>query len=138
MGSSARGYGFRSTDEIKKDLMTNGPVTAAFTVYSDFPTYSGGVYKHTSGSALGGHAVKIIGWGVEDGDEYWLVMNSWNDSWGLKGLFKIAFGECGIDSQCAAGHASLDELSVRQTYHVLPTCFGFRSYLIAEDREVWA
>jgi len=103
--SSARGYGFRSTDQIKSDLSTKGPVTAAFTVYSDFPTYTSGVYKHTSGSALGGHAVKIIGWGVEGGEEYWLVANSWNDSWGDKGLFKIAFGECGIDSQCSAGAA---------------------------------
>jgi len=26
----------------------------------------------------GGHAVKIIGWGVEDSIKYWLVANSWN------------------------------------------------------------
>lgn len=38
-----------------------GPVTAAFTVYSDFPTYESGVYKHVGGTPLGGHAVKIIG-----------------------------------------------------------------------------
>merc|ERR1719192_2247244 len=96
--SSDKGYGFRSTSAIKQDLVTYGSVTAAFTVYSDFPSYKSGVYKHTSGQALGGHAVKIIGWGVEEDTEYWLVANSWNDSWGDHGLFKIAFGECGIDS----------------------------------------
>lgn len=47
--------------------MTNGPAEAAFTVYEDFLSYKSGVYKHTSGSALGGHAVKIMGWGTEDG-----------------------------------------------------------------------
>jgi len=47
--------------------MTNGPAEAAFTVYEDFLTYKSGVYKHTSGSALGGHAVKIMGWGNENG-----------------------------------------------------------------------
>merc|ERR1711879_1012806 len=90
------------------DLMTNGPVAAAFTVYADFPTYKSGVYKHTSGSALGGHAVKIIGWGVEDGNDYWLVANSWNTDWGDKGFFKIARGhnECGIEGQISAGHAA--------------------------------
>ena len=40
---------------LQNDLMTRGSVTAAFTVYSDFLTYKSGVYKHTTGAALGGH-----------------------------------------------------------------------------------
>lgn len=83
-----------SVDAIKKDLIENGPVTAAFTVYEDFVNYKSGVYRHTTGSALGGHAVKIIGYG----EDYWIVNNSWNETWGDNGTFKIAFGECGIDS----------------------------------------
>jgi len=75
-------------------LVQYGSVTAAFTVYEDFVNYKSGVYRHTSGSALGGHAVKIIGYG----EDYWIVNNSWNNSWGDNGTFKIAFGECGIDS----------------------------------------
>jgi len=52
------------------------------------------VYKHTgSGKELGGHAVKLIGWGVEsDGTKYWKVVNSWNQSWGDNGTFKIVRG----------------------------------------------
>ena len=34
---------------------------------------------------LGGHAIKILGWGVEGGVDYWLVANSWNSDWGDKG-----------------------------------------------------
>lgn len=48
------------------ELMTNGPVQTAFTVYEDFPSYRSGVYKHEKGNELGGHAVKIIGWGEEN------------------------------------------------------------------------
>lgn len=44
--------------------MTNGPVEASFTVYEDFLSYTSGVYVHTSGAAVGGHAIKILGWGV--------------------------------------------------------------------------
>jgi hypothetical protein len=44
-------------------------VTAAFTVYDDFLTYTSGVYQHTTGSELGGHAIEIIGWGVEDSSD---------------------------------------------------------------------
>jgi len=89
--------------------MTNGPVEAAFSVYADFLVYKTGVYKHTSGSMLGGHAVKILGWGVEDSTPYWLVVNSWNEDWGDMGFFKILRGkdECGIESGIVAGEPKL-------------------------------
>ncbi|KAA0708169.1 Cathepsin B [Triplophysa tibetana] len=91
--------------QIMTELFTNGPVEAAFTVYEDFLLYKTGVYKHVKGSALGGHAVKILGWGSENGTPYWLVANSWNSDWGDKGYFKILRGqnECGIESEMVAG-----------------------------------
>ena len=45
--------------------MKDGPVEAAFTVYSDFENYKSGVYKSTSSKQLGGHAIRIVGWGVD-------------------------------------------------------------------------
>lgn len=94
-----------AVEKIQTEIMTHGPVEAAFTVYQDFLTYKSGVYHHTSGSALGGHAIKIVGWGVESGTPYWLVANSWNEDWGDKGFFKIKRGsnECGIEGQIVAG-----------------------------------
>ena len=44
-----------------------------------------GVYRHFVGSYLGDHAVKLLGWGVENGVDYWLAANSWNEHWGDKG-----------------------------------------------------
>ncbi|BFZ21116.1 hypothetical protein BsWGS_24155 [Bradybaena similaris] len=98
-------YTVSGEDNIKQELVDNGPVEAAFSVYSDFLNYKSGVYQYTSGSMLGGHAVKIIGYGVEDGTKYWLVANSWNEDWGDSGFFKILRGrdECGIESQIVAG-----------------------------------
>jgi len=88
---------------IQGMLMEGGPVETAFTVYSDFENYAGGVYKHTSGSMAGGHAVKIVGWGNDKtAGNYWKVANSWNPYWGEKGFFRIAFGEGGIDDQVIA------------------------------------
>lgn len=46
---------------------------------------SPGVYQHVSGSAVGGHAIKMLGWGEEDGVPYWLCANSWNTDWGENG-----------------------------------------------------
>ncbi|XP_014289457.1 cathepsin B [Halyomorpha halys] len=98
-------YTIDGVKEIQKEIMAHGPVEAGYTVYADFPTYKSGVYHHVTGKALGGHAVKIIGWGVEDGTPYWLIANQWNESWGDKGLFKIIRGKdhCGIESEIVAG-----------------------------------
>ncbi|KAF4651838.1 hypothetical protein FOZ61_009834 [Perkinsus olseni] len=94
---------YSSLDDAKKAIQTDGPVSAAFGVYEDFLAYKSGVYKHTSGTFLGGHAVKIIGWGEEKGEGYWLVANSWNGDWGDHGFFKIAFGQCGINDLLLGG-----------------------------------
>lgn len=98
-------YSVEGESKIMTELYENGPVEAAFTVYADFVQYRSGVYQHVTGEELGGHAIKILGWGVEGGKKYWLVANSWNSDWGDKGLFKILRGsdECGIESQVVAG-----------------------------------
>jgi cathepsin B len=69
-----------------------------FAVYSDFMNYKSGIYQHKTGSNEGNHDVKILGWGTESGLNYWICANSWGTSWGESGYFRIAFGECNIDS----------------------------------------
>jgi len=98
-------YTVHSVDQIRMELFKNGPVQTAFTVYEDFLSYRSGVYQHKTGNALGGHAVKMIGYGVENGTPYWLVVNSWNTDWGDNGTFKILRGknECGIEDGVVAG-----------------------------------
>jgi len=90
---------------IQTEIMTHGPVEVDFQVYDDFQHYKSGVYTRTSTKAVGGHAVKAIGWGTENGVAYWLIANSWNTSWGDKGFFKIRRGtnECGIEADVVAG-----------------------------------
>lgn len=85
--------------DVQKMIMTGGPVETAFTVYSDFENYAGGIYHHTSGEPAGGHAVKIVGWGSENGVKYWKVANSWNPYWGEGGYFRIRRGTEGIEDQ---------------------------------------
>jgi cathepsin B len=95
----------RGVNAIMTDLAAHGSVSAAFTVYNDFLSYKSGVYVHKTGSALGGHAIKIIGYGTESGQDYWMCNNSWNPSWGDNGFFKILKGhnECGIENDVASG-----------------------------------
>lgn len=81
------------------NALVAGPVTTGFTVYYDFEVYQSGIYKHTWGPNMGGHAVEFVGYGTENGVKYWKVKNSWGATWGEKGYFRIARGtdECGIE-----------------------------------------
>ena len=98
---------FTSVRAIQLEVMTNGPIEAAMTVYKDFLAYKTGIYSHVSGSSLGGHAVKIIGWGSENGTSFWICANSWGTTWGEGGYFRIKFGEVGIDKYGIAGVPSI-------------------------------
>jgi cathepsin B len=97
---SAKTQTTTSVSKTQTSLMTEGPVEAAFTVYEDFMNYKSGVYHHATGSMLGGHAIKNVGWGTTDaGEDYWIMANSWGTGWGDSGFFKIRRGDCGINNQ---------------------------------------
>jgi cathepsin B len=102
---SASVYSVSGEKQILEELNTHGSVEVAFSVYEDFLLYKSGIYEHTKGSMLGGHAVKVIGYGVDNGVKYWIIVNSWNESWGDKGTFKMIRGkdDCGIESEGVAG-----------------------------------
>lgn len=103
-GFSGSISGFQDVDALKESIMTFGPTETAFTVYKDFENYSGGIYVKKSWQTLGGHAVRIVGWGEENSIPYWKVANSWNPYWGESGYFRIIAGkdECGIESAAIA------------------------------------
>ena len=96
---SAQEYGGEGAElNIRKAIYQNGPLEAAFTVFEDFEQYTSGVYQmhpETSGKVLGGHAVRIVGWGSENGTKYWKIANSWNPHWGESGYFRILRSDSG-------------------------------------------
>jgi cathepsin B len=80
--------------DIKFELLNYGPVATGYLVYQDFMSYKSGIYKRTSDYLLGGHAVRVIGWGTDGTTEYWVVANSWGKFWGENGFFRIAMNHC--------------------------------------------
>ena len=64
----------------------------------DFQFYKSGVFDGTCGVNLD-HGVVIVGYGIEENQPYWIVRNSWGDSWGENGYIRIARNKnkCGIN-----------------------------------------
>ena len=38
------------------------------------------------------HSITIVGWGVEQGQKYWICRNSYGPTWGENGDFRVARG----------------------------------------------
>jgi len=66
-----------------------------------FQFYQSGIIPQKSCGASIDHAVQLVGYGDENGKQYWLVRNSWGASWGEDGYVKLergvgGSGTCGI------------------------------------------
>ena len=88
-----------STFDRKNILSTKGPMVAGMAVFQDFYSYRTGVYRHVTGGLVGYHAISVVGY--DDGQGCWICKNSWGPGFGESGFFRIAYGECGIDTQFA-------------------------------------
>lgn len=67
-----------------------------------FQLYQSGIISAKSCGQSIDHAVQLVGYGEENGKDYWLVRNSWGSSWGEDGYVKlernsgVRGGTCGI------------------------------------------
>ncbi len=92
---------------LKEAVATIGPISVAMNASEkSFMLYKKGVYKPIArkcSPARLDHGVLVVGYGQEDGVDYWLVKNSWGKKWGMEGYFKIAAADnlCGICSEAS-------------------------------------
>ncbi|MEW6260020.1 MAG: C1 family peptidase [Thermodesulfobacteriota bacterium] len=80
----------RTVEDLKAAVYQQ-PIATAYLVYTDFYSYTGGVYEHVSGELEGGHAVLVVGW--DDANQCFIVKNSWGADWGEQGYFRIAYSQ---------------------------------------------
>ncbi|MPC28644.1 Digestive cysteine proteinase 3 [Portunus trituberculatus] len=94
-----------SEKDLQHAVAKKGPISVAIDASRPtFHFYSSGIYydEHCSSTFLD-HGVLAVGYGT-DSSEYWLVKNSWNESWGDKGYIKMSRNRnnnCGIATQAS-------------------------------------
>lgn len=88
----------KGPDAMKKEIFARGPISCGMHVTDKFEGYMGGIYEQETLFPVANHAVSVVGWGNEQGTEYWIVRNSWGTHWGENGYFRISMhkGNLGI------------------------------------------
>lgn len=91
-----------SIDEIKQELMENGPVVSTSFILSQAFLSAGEYYKFPLHSRVGKkHELLIVGWKLTAFGEVWLAKSLRCGSYATETI-QIAFGQFGVDDKCLA------------------------------------
>ncbi|CAL9073970.1 unnamed protein product [Musa acuminata var. zebrina] len=89
-------------EQALRNSVANQPVSVAIEAGGrEFQLYQSGIFTGRCGTELD-HGVVVVGYGTEDGKDYWIVRNSWANDWGEAGYIrmernvKTSTGKCGI------------------------------------------
>nr|XP_022320063.1 cathepsin L1-like [Crassostrea virginica] len=109
VGATCTGFVQVTSGELnlQKAVASVGPISVAIDASRpSFHLYKEGVYDEEACSTLMFifHAVVVVGYGVYQGKDYWLVKNSWGTSWGMEGYIMMSRNK---DNQCGISNHAL-------------------------------
>ncbi|OWF53098.1 cathepsin L1-like [Mizuhopecten yessoensis] len=90
-------------EDLLQQHLLDQPIMAMIDAsHASFQMYKRGIYfeEKCSSTSLD-HAVQVVGFGVEDGKDFWIVKNSWGINWGIHGYILMSRNrnnQCGIAS----------------------------------------
>eukprot|EP00908_Phaeocystis_cordata_P024025 Transcript_65.p2 GENE.Transcript_65~~Transcript_65.p2 ORF type:complete len:441 (-),score=161.47 Transcript_65:136-1458(-) len=111
-------FGNCSEVGMMRALVEGGPLAVGITVPRSFEEYRSGIYVENKEEGVHGttpykpfeptgHAVLVVGYGVEDGVKFWRVKNSWGRHFGETGYFRVRRGTDEISIESMAVYADV-------------------------------
>ncbi|XP_068629742.1 digestive cysteine proteinase 2-like [Battus philenor] len=88
-----------SVEALKVAVVNHGPLSVSIHATDSLTLYSGGIfYDPTCNPKKLNHEVTLVGYGEKEGEEYWIVKNSWGTRWGIDGYVHMSVrnNSCGV------------------------------------------
>ncbi|XP_017962306.1 cathepsin L1 [Drosophila navojoa] len=89
---------------MKTVIATQGPLACSVYGLESLLLYKRGIYADEEcNNGEVNHSVLVVGYGSENGQDFWIVKNSWDKIWGEDGYFRLPRGKnfCGIATECS-------------------------------------
>ncbi|CAJ0943561.1 unnamed protein product, partial [Mesorhabditis belari] len=94
-----------TVQQMEDAIYWNGPITGAIRVPSSLHSAGTGIFypdqTTCDATVTSGHTMAIVGYGTENGIDYWIIRNSWGPDWAEGGYFRMRKGvdNCGIETR---------------------------------------
>merc|ERR1712236_76361 len=97
--------------DLKKLVFLHGAVIVGVQARGAFSEYKSGIFDGCTAYSSPDHAVTVVGYGTENGVDYWLIKNSWGERWGENGYIRMKRGVkmCGIGPEQVTVRCAKDD-----------------------------
>merc|ERR1719242_2156218 len=110
-------------DQLKAAVAEHGAVVTSVAAAGPFSNYGGGVFSGCTSSKTD-HAVTVVGYGTANGEDYWLIKNSWGTGWGEAGFIRLkrGVGMCGVGSVIVVAKCDKSEGAISAPLTTVKPC----------------